>query len=62
MKNAYQFDPEQIKKLMATKKPPIIQSDIAAALDVTPATVNRWLMGHRKPRRRDIKAIEALLR
>lgn len=62
MNKPYQFDPDRIKKRMAAMKPPLIQSDIAAALDVTPATVNRWLSGKHKPRRRDIKAIERILR
>lgn len=62
MNKTVSFDAAQIKARMAAMKPPLIQSDLAAALDVTPATVNRWLNGKCKPRRRDIKAIERILR
>lgn len=62
MNNSNAFDPQAVKKRMAEFDPPILQSDIAAALGVTPATVNRWLSGKHAPRRRDIKAIERMLK
>jgi predicted transcriptional regulator len=62
MNNSNIFDFDAVKKRMGEFDPPILQSDIASALAVTPATVNRWLSGKHKPRRRDIKAIERLLK
>ena len=62
MNKTVAFDPADVRERMAAMTPPMIQSDIASALDVTPATVNRWPGGKCKPRRRDIKAIERLLR